>query len=110
MDSSCRVAVAIVTAICTGCSQQEPFSKEEKVAARQLSELLPKGTPEHRATKILSDRGFSLSRLSADAAADHLVLASRVVNTTYWQLGIVIVKGKVASTTVKVSDVGADPK
>jgi|SRR5687767_7326842 hypothetical protein len=110
MGFSCRVAVAMVAAICAGCSQQEPFSRDEKVAARQLSELLPKGTPEHRATKILSERGFSLSRLTADVAADHLVLASRVVNTTYWQAGVVIVKGKVASTTVKISDVGAGPR
>ena len=105
-----RVAVALSLAFLVGCAAREPFSREERIAARQVSEILPKGTSEARAAKLLTERGFSLARLSSEPTGDHLLLGSQVVGTTYWQVGVVIVGAKVASTTVKISDVSVTSK
>ena len=104
------VALALSLALHVGCAASDPFSRDERIAARQVSEILPKGTWEARATKVLTERGFSLARLSSGSTGDHLLVGSRVVGTTYWQVGVVIVSAKVASTTVKISDVSVTSK
>jgi hypothetical protein len=108
--SGSRIVVALAAAFLAACVRSGPLSPDEKTAARQITVLLPKGTSESRALRTLVDHGFSLSRLSSDAAANHLLVGSQLKGTTFWQVGIVIVDAKVESTTVKVTDVGPGSK
>ena len=100
----------MVAAIVTGCVRAGPLAPDEKTAARQLKELLPKGTSEARAVKVLVAHGFNLSRLSSDAPANHLVVGSHVSGSTFWQVGVVIIDAKVASTTVTITNLASASK
>lgn len=92
------------------CAPVEPLSRDSLVATRQIAEAIPKGAAEGRATKTLTDRGFTLSRLSSEQGANHLVVATFTTKDTMWQVGLVFVEAKVAATTVTVTDLNAGPK
>jgi hypothetical protein len=87
-----------------GCSRAGPLSPDQKVATRQMTELVPRGTTEARARRALRDRGFALSRLSSDHATNHLIIATYTKGDLAWQVGLIIVDAKVAATSVTVTD------
>ena len=90
--------------IASGCTREVSFSREQRVAIRQVDTLIPRGTSETRAKKALSDRGFHLSRLKPEQETNHLLLATHTKGDITWQIGLVIVDGKVAATSVTILD------
>ena len=89
-----------------GCAQDGPLSADPAVATRQVRELVPRGTAETRATRTLGDRGFAVSRLSSDHAANHLIIASCTRGDRMWQVGLIVIDARVAATTVNITDLG----
>ncbi|MBL9211654.1 MAG: hypothetical protein JNL92_14375 [Opitutaceae bacterium] len=89
------------------CSMEGPLSADPAVATRQVNQLVPRGSSETRATKALGDRGFALSRLSSDRAANHLVIATCTRGDRMWQVGLIVIDARVAATTVAITDLGA---
>jgi len=87
-----------------------PLSADPAVAMRQVGELVPRGTSETRASKALGDRGFTVSRLSSDRAANHLVIATCTRGDRMWQVGLIVVDARIAATTVTITDLGAGPR
>ena len=111
METSFQLsALACVALALAGCGRDSPLAADERIAARQLNNLIPRGTSEARAMKALSNRGFQLSRPSLDHASNHLVIGSYSEGDFYWQVGVVIVDAKVTATTVKVTNTRALPK
>ena len=107
-----RLAVLLGLALlcASACTRVEPLSRDQRIATRQIAEAIPKGASEGRATKTLTDRGFTLSRLSSEQGANHLVVATFTTKDTMWQVGLVLVEAKVAATTVTVTDLNARPR
>ena len=95
---------ACAALLLSACAREGPFSTNEAIAMRQVSQLIPRGTSESRAMKALSARGFQLSRPSGDQAPNHLIVGSYAKDDFFWQVGLVIVDAKVAATSVKVTD------
>lgn len=93
-----------------GCAPADPLAPDPQVAARQVEKLIPRGMPDVRAKKLLTDRGFTLSRLSADHASNHLVIAMCTRNNRMWQVGLVIVDAHVAATSVTYTALDAPPR
>lgn len=98
------VGLGLLTA---GCAPEGPLSTDPAVATRQVNYLVPHGTSETRATKALGDRGFAVSRLSSDHAANHLVIATCTRGDRMWQVGLIMIDARVAATTVNITDLGA---
>ncbi len=92
------------TVLAGGCARPGPFSEDPAVAARQVEKVLPRGLSEKRAREALSLRGFTLSRLSTDRAANHLLVATSVHEERMWQVGVVMVNAHVAGTSVTITD------
>lgn len=86
-----------------GCARKGPLSHDRSIATRQIHQLLPAGTSEARARKALTDRGFHLARLN-EAGPSYLLVATYYQEEEMWQVGVVIVAGKVAATSVTVPD------
>jgi len=93
--------------LAVGCAQEGPLSADPAVAARQVHELVPRGTSEMRATRALGDRGFAVSRLSSDQAANHLIIASCTRGDRMWQVGLIMIDARVAAITVNITELGA---
>jgi len=93
-----------------GCGRAGPLSPDQAVATRQVGVLVPRGTPEVRARKSLSDRGFALSRLSSDHASNHLTIATYTTDERMWQVGLIIVDERVAATSVTITDLSVGGK
>ena len=104
------VLLACVAFLAIGCAREGPLSPDQKIALRQVEQLIPRGTSETRARKALGDRGFQLSRLNASEAANHLLLATCTKGDRTWQVGLIIVDAKVAASTVTVLDVSVPAK
>jgi hypothetical protein len=94
----------------SGCSRPGPLSPDQKVATRQVGELIPRGTTEARARRVLGDRGFTLSRLSSDHATNHLLIATLTKRDLMWQVGLIVIDARIAATSVTVSDFSAVAK
>jgi hypothetical protein len=92
--------------LAAGCLREGPLSADPAVATRQVSELVPRGTSETRATRVLGDRGFTVSRLSSDQAPNHLIIASCTRDDRMWQVGLIVIDARVAATTVNITDLG----
>jgi hypothetical protein len=105
-----QMLLASISILMLGCAREGPFSHDQKLAVRQVDKLIPRGTSETRAKKALSDRGFQLSRLNPDQAANHLLLGTYTKGETTWQVGLVIVEAKVAGSSVAILDASALPK
>jgi hypothetical protein len=87
----------------TGCTRDAPFSVDSRIATRQANQLLPKSTPEARAKKLLSQRGFTLSRMNSDQDKNHLLVATRTDGRHTWLVGVVIIDDRVAACSVTVT-------
>jgi hypothetical protein len=101
------LVVLLLTAVVVGyvgCARKGPLSHDLSIATRQINQLLPAGTSEARARKALTDRGFHLSRLNAEAGPNYLLVATYSQEQEVWQVGVVMVAGKVAATSVTVPD------
>jgi hypothetical protein len=105
-----EVFLTCVAFFAIGCAREGPLSHDQRIALRQVDQLVPRGTSETRAKKALSDRGFQLVRLNAGEAANHLLIATRTKGDRTWQVGLIIVDAKVAGSTVTVLDVSVPPK
>ena len=92
--------IALGSLSLTGCSSEGPLSSDQRIATRQVAELIPKGTSELSAKKALSDRGFQLSRLSSDVAGSNVTIGTFTKNEKFWQVGLIFVDGKVVASTV----------
>ena len=99
-----RVLLACGTLLFGGCARDSPLSLDSKIATRQANLLLPKGTPEARATRILQAKGFRVSRLNADTAVNHLLVGTCTKQKHTWIVGVVIIDGRVATCTVTISE------
>jgi hypothetical protein len=97
-----RVLLVASIVFAVGCTPPAPFSRDPTIATRQVSKLIPKGTPEALATSKLRERGFQLSRLSSDAATNHLLIGTCTRGEVTWQVGLVIIEHKVAASTVTI--------
>ena len=84
------------------CAREGPLSIDSKIATRQANVLLPKGTPEARATKILQSKGFHVSRLNSDNATNHLLVGTCTKQNHTWLVGVVIVEGRVVVCSVTI--------
>jgi hypothetical protein len=104
------VAIAWLTLWLGACARETTLSADPAIATRQVNQLIPRGTSESRAMKVLSARGFQLSRPSTDQALNHLIIGSYARDDWYWQVGVVIVDAKVAATSVRISDTRAPPQ
>lgn len=100
----------VVVLFTAGCGRAGPLSPDQKVAARQMEQLIPRGTTEARARRVLGDRGFTLSRLSTDHATNHLLIATSTKGDLMWQVGLIIVDARVAASSVTVTDYSAGAK
>jgi hypothetical protein len=89
----------------SGCAPAGPLSTDPVIAVRQASELIPKGTPKARATKLLQKRGFEFSRFKSEpgAGTDHLLIATCTKQKYTWLVGLVIIDGRVVASSVTVS-------
>ena len=96
--------------IASGCAREVSFSREQRTAIRQVDTLIPRGTSEIRAKKALSGRGFHLSRLKPEQETSHLLLATHTKGDITWQIGLVIIDGKVAATSVTILDATTLPR
>jgi hypothetical protein len=103
MERMLRIALTIVALLLCGCARSGPFSTDPKIATRQVSELIPKGTSQARAKETLIARGFHLSELNPNEASDHLLVGTCTIKDTTWQVGLIIIKQKVAASSVTVS-------
>jgi len=108
--SLARLMLPGIAVFAAGCSRAGPFSPDQKVAARQVAELVPRGTTEARARRVLSDRGFTLSRLSSDHASNHLLIATCTKRDLMWQVGLIVIDARIAATSVTVTDFSAESK
>ena len=87
------------------CNREGPFSSDPNVARHQATRLIPKGTSEARAKKILQERGFYLSRLDSDpAAANHLLVGTCTQRKHTWLVGVVIIVGRAVACSVTVTE------
>ena len=93
-----------------GCARDIPFSRDPKIAASQVSELVPKGASEERAKFVLHERGFEMSRLSSDHAPNHLLIGTCTKADITWQIGLVIIDHKVAASSVTVLKANTAPR
>jgi hypothetical protein len=66
--------------------------------------LFRKGMPENEASRILQRKGFQLSRLQSDPAANHLLVATCSRRQHTWLVGLVIVEHRVAACSVTVEN------
>ena len=98
----CRIFCLLTLLGALGCEPRAPFSTDPATATRQLHRLIVVGMTEARAQAALEARGFTLARLSSDTARNHLLVATCTRNQATWQVGLVIVDGRVAATTVNV--------
>lgn len=105
-----RWVLLVSVVFASGCSRDRSLSPDQKVATRQMGELIPRGTTEVRARRVLGDRGFTLSRLSSDHATNHLLIATLTKGDLMWQVGLIIIDARVAATSVTVSDLRVVPK
>lgn len=87
----------------TACSRNDPLSKDPALATRQVNNAVPLGTSETRAIKSFSDRGFQFSGLGSESTANRLIVGTCTTPDTMWQVGFIIVEGKVAARTVTVT-------
>ena len=99
---------ALLSAV--GCAPADPLAPDPQVAARQVEKLIPRGMSENRAKRLLTDRGFTLSRLSSDHASNHLIIATCTRNNRMWQVGLVIVDAHVAATSVTYTALDASAR
>lgn len=102
--------VPVIVVSTAGCRRAGPLSPDQKIAAGQVAKLVPPGTTEARARRVLGDRGFTLSRLSSDHATNHLLIATCTREDHMWQVGLIIIDARVAATSVTVSDFSAAAK
>jgi hypothetical protein len=86
----------------SGCAREGSFSPDPKIATRQANELMPVGTSEASARKRLTERGFELYRMPSEKAESFLLIATQTRNKQVWQLGVVIVEGRVAGCSANV--------
>lgn len=98
-----RLMLASIALLVGACGRGGPLSGDPALATRQANALLPKGTPEKRATSILQGRGFHVSRLHSDKPANHLVIGTCTRRKQTWLVGVVIVDGRVAACSVTVN-------
>lgn len=87
-----------------GCAPADPFAPDPHVAARQVEKLIPRGMTDVQAKSRLSDRGFTLSRLSSDHATNHLIIATCTRGDHMWQVGLIVIDARVTATSVTVTD------
>jgi hypothetical protein len=99
-----RLALVCGALLWNGCAREAPFSADTETATRQANKLLPKGTSEAHATALLKEKGFQLSRLSSEAAADHLLVATHTAQNKTWLVGVIIVNRKVVACSVTISE------
>ena len=85
-----------------GCEQPGPLSADPLIATRQVSRLVPNGTSETVAKKTLAARGFKFSQMPR-AGGDHLLLATFFQAKDTWVVGLVVVDGRVAASTVTIT-------
>ena len=86
------------------CDRRGPFSSDPKVASHQASRLIPNGTSEARARKILQERGFHLSRLDSEPAANHLLVGTFTQRKHTWMVGVIIIDERVVACSVTVTE------
>ena len=98
-----RLLLAVGLFWLAACEREGPFSTDPKIAGQQASRLLPNGTPEARAKKILQQRGFHLSQLDSDPAANHLLVGTLTQRNHTWLVGVVIIDERVAARSVTVT-------
>ena len=110
MFAAVLLVVATAPIIASGCTREDPLSRDQTVALREVHTLIPRWTSEARANKALGDRGFHLARLSHDQPTNHLLLATKTKGDITWQIGLVIVDNKVAAISVTILDAGVLPK
>lgn len=89
-----------------GCARNAPLSDDPAIATREATNMVPKGTGEAHAKKILVTRGFKVSRLSADDPRNHMLVAYYSNEKTVWLVGLVVVDGHVAASSVTISAAG----
>jgi hypothetical protein len=94
----------LVLLIAPGCSRKYPLSTDPKIATREVNAAVPLGTSESRARNTFSARGFTFSELATEASAGRLIIGTYTTPATLWQVGFIIVDGKVAARTVAVTD------
>ena len=87
-----------------GCDREGPFSIDPKIATHQASRLIPNGTSEARAKKILQRRGFHLSQLDSNPAANHLLVGTLTQRKHTWLVGVVIIDERVVACSVTVTE------
>lgn len=87
-----------------GCALADPLAPDPHVATRQVEKLIPRGMTEVRAKRLLSDRGFTLSRLSSDRATNHLIIATCARGDHMWQVGLIVIDARVTATSVTFTD------
>ena len=94
--------VLLVGGTVVACQPRAPFSTETSTATQQVQRLIPNGTTEARAQASLRARGFTFSRLASDQAVNHLLVATCTQNEVTWQIGFVVINGRVAATSVTI--------
>jgi hypothetical protein len=87
-----------------GCVEDGPLSTDPNVAARQTHQLIPKGTPESRAKRVLGSKGFTLSRLNSDSKVNHLLVATCTRPDHTWLVGVVFIDGRSVACSVAVTE------
>jgi hypothetical protein len=99
-----RILVLSGSAAFGGCvPEPTPLSTDPVVATRELHALVPKGTSVVRTRKILTAKGFTLSRMEPTASENHLLVATSHKQNHTWIAGIVIVDGRVVAMSVSVT-------
>jgi predicted small lipoprotein YifL len=94
----------------SGCAERGPLSTDPKVATREVTDHLPQGASETRAKAFLSSRGFQLSSLNPDSTDTQLIIGTYSTKRHTWQVGLIIIKEKVAARTVTVLDTTDEPR
>ena len=98
-----KILTVCVVFACSACTRGTPLSGDPQVANRQAKKLFPVGTSETQVKRILTEKGFHVSRLNPDSAANHLLVGSYGKGNQTWLVGIIIINDRVAATSVTIS-------
>ena len=99
-----RLLLTIALFWLPACEREGPFSTDPKIAGQQARRLLPNGTSEAHAKKVLQVRGFHLSRLDSDPAANHLLVGTFTQRKYTWLVGVIIIDERVVACSVTVTE------
>lgn len=107
-----RFSILLIASLLSfsGCTERGPLSVDPKIATREVTEHLPQGASAARAKAFLSSRGFQLSSLNPEAAATRLIIGTYSTKSHTWQVGLIILNGKIAARTVTVLDTSGEPR